>query len=300
MCKRLSVNPWVSHISVEDLRLKCFEAKFKSVAAPYLSVNKGVSGVILDLLGYFILIIIVLWILSASIKVVREYERGVVFRLGRFIGAKGPGLFFIVPIADRFIKIDLRIVAFDISKQRVVTKDNVSVDVDAAVYYRVFDPAKAVLQVENYLQATNLLAQTTLRDVLGQVELDDLLTKREELSKKIGEILDIYTDPWGVKVTAVAIKDVSIDETMLRAIAKQAEAERERRARIIVAEGEYLAAEKIAAAAEKYTTPGALRLRELQTLTEIAREKNMVVVTSTTAEDIGKIASMVKALQEGK
>ncbi|MEM2983203.1 MAG: SPFH domain-containing protein [Candidatus Bathyarchaeia archaeon] len=255
---------------------------------------------ILDLLGYFILIIIVLWILSASIKVVREYERGVVFRLGRFIGAKGPGLFFIVPIADRFIKIDLRIVAFDIPKQRVVTKDNVSVDVDAAVYYRVFDPAKAVLQVENYLQATNLLAQTTLRDVLGQVDLDDLLTKREELSKKIGEILDTYTDPWGVKVTAVAIKDVSIDETMLRAIAKQAEAERERRARIIVAEGEYLAAEKIAAAAEKYTTPGALRLRELQTLTEIAREKNMVVVTSTTAEDIGKIASMVKALQERK
>ncbi|MEM3528162.1 MAG: SPFH domain-containing protein [Candidatus Bathyarchaeia archaeon] len=252
---------------------------------------------ILDLLGYFILIIIVLWILSASIKVVREYERGVVFRLGRFIGAKGPGLFFIVPIADRFIKIDLRIVAFDIPKQRVVTKDNVSVDVDAAVYYRVFDPAKAVLQVENYLQATNLLAQTTLRDVLGQVDLDDLLTKREELSKKIGEILDTYTDPWGVKVTAVAIKDVSIDETMLRAIAKQAEAERERRARIIVAEGEYLAAEKIAAAAEKYTTPGALRLRELQTLTEIAREKNMVVVTSTAAEDIGKIASMVKALQ---
>jgi regulator of protease activity HflC (stomatin/prohibitin superfamily) len=182
-----------------------------------------------------------------------------------------------------------------------VTKDNVSVDVDAAVYYRVFDPSKAVLQVENYLQATNLLAQTTLRDVLGQVELDDLLTKREELSKKIGEILDTYTDPWGVKVTAVAIKDVSIDETMLRAIAKQAEAERERRARIIVAEGEYLAAEKIAAAAERYTTPGALRLRELQTLTEIAREKNMVVVTSTTvAEDIGKIASMVKALQERK
>ncbi|MEM2107117.1 MAG: SPFH domain-containing protein [Candidatus Bathyarchaeia archaeon] len=246
------------------------------------------------------LIIIVLWILSASIKVVREYERGVVFRLGRFIGAKGPGLFIIVPIADRFIKIDLRIVAFDIPKQRVVTKDNVSVDVDAAVYYRVFDPAKAVLQVENYLQATNLLAQTTLRDVLGQVDLDDLLTKREELSKKIGEILDTYTDPWGVKVTAVAIKDVSIDETMLRAIAKQAEAERERRARIIVAEGEYLAAEKIAAAAEKYTTPGALRLRELQTLTEIAREKNMVVVTSTAAEDIGKIASMVKALQERK
>jgi regulator of protease activity HflC (stomatin/prohibitin superfamily) len=184
---------------------------------------------VLDVVGYLFLLIILLWILSTAIKVVREYERGVIFRLGRFIGVKGPGLFLIVPIADRFNKIDLRILAFDIPKQRVITKDNVSVDVDAAVYHRVFDPAKAVIQVENYLQATNLLAQTTLRDVLGQVELDDLLTKREELSKRIGGILDTYTDPWGVKVTAVAIKDVSIDETMLRAIAKQAEAEREKR-----------------------------------------------------------------------
>ncbi len=255
----------------------------------------------LDIIGYFFLLIIFLYILSAAIKVVREYERGVIFRLGRFIGVKGPGLFLIVPIADRFIKIDLRILAFDIPKQRVITKDNVSVDVDAAVYHRVFDPAKAVIQVENYLQATNLLSQTTLRDVLGQVELDDLLTKREELSKRIGEILDVYTDPWGVKVTAVAIKDVSIDETMLRAIAKQAEAEREKRSRIIVAEGEYIAAEKISAAAKKYTSPSALRLRELQTLTDIAREKNMVVVTSAGGvEDVGRIASMVKALKERK
>ncbi len=253
---------------------------------------------IFDIVGYFFLLIIILWILSASIKVVREYERGVIFRLGRFVGAKGPGLFFVIPIADRFVKVDLRILAFDIPKQRVITKDNVSVDVDAAVYYRVFDPSKAVIQVENYLQATNLLSQTTLRDVLGQVELDDLLVKREELSKKIGEILDIYTDPWGIKVTAVAIKDVSIDETMLRAIAKQAEAEREKRARIIVAEGEFIAADKIAQAAKKYTSPGALRLRELQTLTEIAREKNLVVVTTTSdVENIGKLASLVKALK---
>ena len=177
-----------------------------------------------DLLGYFFVAIILLWIISSAIKIVREYERGVIFRLGRYVGTKGPGLFFILPLADKFIKVDLRILAFDIPKQRVITRDNVSVDVDAAVYYRVFDPAKAILQVENYLDATNLLAQTTLRDVLGQVELDDLLTKREGLSKKVGEILDTYTDPWGVKVTAVAIKDVSIDETMLRAIAKQAEA----------------------------------------------------------------------------
>ena len=254
---------------------------------------------ILDVIGYLFLLVIILWILSASIKVVREYERGVIFRLGRFVGAKGPGLFFIIPMADRFVKVDLRIVAFDIPKQRVITKDNVSVDVDAAVYYRVFDPGKAIIQVENYLQATNLLSQTTLRDVLGQVELDDLLVKREELSKRIGEILDVYTDPWGIKVAAVAIKDVSIDETMLRAIAKQAEAEREKRARIIIAEGEFIAAEKIAQAAEKYTTPSALRLRELQTLTEIAREKNLVVVTSTgETENIGKIASLVKALKK--
>ena len=195
----------------------------------------------------------------------------------------------------------MRILAFDIPKQRVITRDNVSVDVDAAVYHRVFDPGKAVIQVENYLQATNLLAQTTLRDVLGQVELDDLLTKREELSKRIGGILDTYTDPWGVKVTAVAIKDVSIDETMLRAIAKQAEAEREKRSRIIIAEGEFMAAEKIAAAAKKYTLPSALRLRELQTLTDIAREKNMVVVTTAGGvEEVGRVASMVKALKERK
>lgn len=255
---------------------------------------------IVDLVGYFFLGIIVLWIVSAAIKVVREYERGVIFRLGRFIGVKGPGIFLIVPIADNFIKIDLRILAFDIPKQMVITRDNVSVMVDAAVYYRVFDPAKAVIQVENFLQATNLLSQTTLRDVLGQVELDDLLTKREELSKRVGEILDEYTDPWGIKVTAVAIKDVSIDETMLRAIAKQAEAEREKRARIIIAEGEYIAADKIAAAAKKYSTPTALKLREFQTLTEIAREKNMVVVTPSGDDSMGRIAAMVKALKERK
>jgi regulator of protease activity HflC (stomatin/prohibitin superfamily) len=255
---------------------------------------------IVDLAVYFFLGIIVLWIVSTAIKVVREYERGVIFRLGRFIGVKGPGLFFIVPIADNFIKIDLRILAFDIPKQRVITRDNVSVMVDAAVYYRVFDPAKAVIQVENFLQATNLLSQTTLRDVLGQVELDDLLTKREELSKRVGAILDEYTDPWGIKVTAVAIKDVSIDETMLRAIAKQAEAEREKRARIIIAEGEYIAADKIAAAAKKYSTPSALKLREFQTLTEIAREKNMVVVTPSGDDSMGRIAAMVKALKESK
>lgn len=255
------------------------------------------------LLSYLIVIMLVLMILSAAIKVVREYERGVIFRLGRLIGAKGPGLFLIVPIADKFIKIDLRTVAFDVPKQRIITRDNVSVDVDAAVYYRVHEPSKAVVQVENYLQATNLLAQTTLRDILGQVELDDLLTKREELSKKVGAILDDYTDPWGIKVMTVAIKDVSMPETMLRAIAKQAEAEREKRSRIIMAEGELLAADKMSQAAERYTSsPFAIRLRELQTLTDIAREKNMVVVTTTTqAEEMARIVSMVKSVKtEGK
>ena len=253
--------------------------------------------------GYFVMLILVLIILSSSIKVVREYERGVIFRIGRYVGSKGPGLFLIIPIADKFIKIDLRILATDVPKQRVITKDNVSVDVDAAVYYRVFDPGKAVIQVTNYLHATNLLAQTTLRDVLGQVELDELLTKREELSKKIGEILDDYTDPWGIKVTTVAIKDVSMPETMTRAIAKQAEAEREKRSRVLLAEGEYLAAEKITEAAKLYTaSPTAIRLRELQTLTEIAREKNLVVVTTTSEiRELGDTVAMIRGMKtEGK
>jgi regulator of protease activity HflC (stomatin/prohibitin superfamily) len=264
------------------------------------------SGIVLQVgsflessFSFLIVILLVVVILSSAIKVVREYERGVIFRLGRLIGAKGPGLFFIVPVADKFIKIDLRTVAFDVPKQRIITRDNVTVDVDAAVYYRVHDPNKAVVQVENYLQATNLLAQTTLRDVLGQVELDDLLVKREELSKKVGTILDDYTDAWGIKVMTVALKDVSMPESMLRAIAKQAEAEREKRSRIIMAEGELLAADKMAQAADRYmSSPFTIRLRELQTLTDIAREKNMVVVTTTTqGEDIAKIVSMVKGVK---
>lgn len=261
----------------------------------WLQVNLIASAI-----AYLFLLIIVAIILSSAIKVVREYERGVIFRLGRYTGAKGPGLFFIIPMADKFIKIDLRTVAFDIPKQRVITRDNVSADVDAAVYYRVLDPGKAVIQVENYLLATNLLAQTTLRDVLGQVELDELLTKREVLSKKIGLIIDEHTDAWGIKVSAVLIKDVSIGETMLRAIAKQAEAEREKRSRVIVAEGESLAAAKIADAARLYSTiPGALRLRELQTLTEIAREKNLVVVTTTTeAQSLANTVAMLKGVKD--
>src|SRR6266566_1789540 len=235
-------------------------------------------------------IIVVLVVLRSAVKVVREYERLVVFRLGRLLHQpKGPGLTWIIPIFDRRVLIE----------QRVVTRDNVSVEVDAVVYYRVYDPLKAVTEVQNYVMATNLLAQTTLRDVLGQVELDELLSKREELSKRIQVLLDIATEPWGIKVSAVTLRDVSLPDTMVRAIAKQAEAERERRSRVIMAEGEFQAAEKMREAAMLYgSAPSAMRLRELQTLTEIAREKNMIVVTNTTAAgDItGEVASLTAAL----
>lgn len=245
-----------------------------------------------------LLALIALAFLSASLKVVKEYERAVIFRLGRLLGAKGPGLFFIIPGVDKFFKVDLRVVAVDVPKQRIITKDNVSVDVDAVVYYRVFDPVRAVTVVENYSYACQLLSQTTLRDVLGQVELDDLLTKREELNKRLQGIIDMLTDPWGIKVTAVTIKDVTLPETMLRAMAKQAEAERERRGRIIVAEGELQAAKIMAEAAKQYQEqPVALRLRELQTLYDIARERNLIVVASSPAL-VGEVAALTKAVQQ--
>ncbi|HUV34280.1 MAG TPA: slipin family protein [Candidatus Desulfaltia sp.] len=227
-------------------------------------------------------VVAVIWIVSSSVKVVKEYERAIIFRLGRLIGAKGPGVFFKIPFVDTFRQVDLRVVTFDVPNQQIITRDNITVDVDAVVYYRVSDPVKAVVSVENYVNATNLLGQTALRDTIGQVELDDLLTKRESLGQKLTEILDIQTDPWGIKVTNVAIKDVSLPDSMQRAIAKQAEAERERRSRIIMADGEFEAAAKMTDAAKLYQeNPVAIRLRELQTLTEVAREKNLVVVTPT-------------------
>ncbi len=219
-------------------------------------------------------------ILSQAIRIVREYERVVIFRLGRFSGVKGPGIFFIIPSIDRVRQLDLRVVTIDVAKQVVITRDNVSVNVDAVIYYRVVDPAKAVIQVENYKMATSLLAQTTLRDVLGQIELDDLLSKRDELNKKLQEILDQHTDPWGIKVVAVTLRDVSLPESMMRAIAKQAEAEREKRSRIILADGEFQASKLMTEAAKLYGgAPVAIKLRELQTLAEIAREKNLIVIT---------------------
>ncbi|BES82339.1 slipin family protein [Pyrodictium abyssi] len=223
-------------------------------------------------------LLVVLVILAYSIRVIREYERAVVFRLGRVIGVKGPGLVVIIPVIDRIMIIDLRIHTVDVPRQRIITRDNVEVSVDAVVYYRVQDPLKAVLSVRNYHLAVTMLAQTVLRDVIGRSELDDLLTKREELNKEIQKILDELTDPWGIKVTAVTIKEVLLPEGMVRAMARQAEAERWRRAKIIEAEGERQAARILAEAAELYERhPAALRLRELQTLIEVAKEKNMLV-----------------------
>lgn len=242
--------------------------------------------------------IVVLFILFSAVKIVKEYERGVIFRLGRLVGAKGPGIFLIIPMIDQMILVDLRTVVIDVEKQNVITQDNVTIDVDAVVYYRVEDPNDAVVKVENYMLATLLLAQTTLRDILGQVELDDILSKRDKLNKRIQEILDIGTDPWGIKVTGVTIKDVALPDTMLRAIAKQAEAERERRARVIMADGEFQASKKMQEAALLYEkTPMAIKLREFQTLTEIAREKNLIIVPTS---DVGMIAGLAKGVSRKK
>jgi regulator of protease activity HflC (stomatin/prohibitin superfamily) len=266
-----------------------------------LEVGQLLPSSLLDLTNiivYLIVAIIILWFLGSAIKVVKEYERAVIFRLGRLLGAKGPGIFFIIPFVDIFRKVDLRILTFDVPKQMIITKDNVTVQVDAVVYYRVFDPSLAIVKVENYVLSTNLLAQTTLRDILGQVQLDELLTKREELNRKLQEVLDVPTDPWGVKVTAVVIKDVTLPESMQRAMAKQAEAERERRSRIIIAEGEQQAAQKMSDAAELYQkNPLALKLREFQMLTEVAREKNLIVVTSSeTQSRVGEFTAIAKGL----
>ncbi len=242
---------------------------------------------------------ILLIFLALSIRIVREYERAVIFRLGRLLGAKGPGLFFIIPFADNFIKIDLRVTAVDVPEQQVITRDNVTVGVDAVVYYRVVDPVKAVTRVENYHYAVMMMAQTTLRDIVGSVDLDDLLTRREELNKRIQSILDEVTDPWGIKVTAVTLKQVRLPETMLRAMAKQAEAERWRRSRIIEAEGEKQAASIMAEAAKFYEQhPMAMKLRELQTLIEIAKEKNLIVIAPATLGNISP-ETLAIAIRQG-
>ncbi len=236
----------------------------------------GVSPV--TTVGIAIVVLVVLFLISA-IKIVREYERGVIFRLGRLIGAKGPGLFILIPIIDKMVKVSLRVIALDIPPQEVITKDNVPVQVNAVVFFRVVDPSKSVVEVEDFLQATNQISQTTLRSVLGQAELDELLAEREKLNRRLQEIIDEHTDPWGVKVGTVEIKDVRIPQEMQRAIARQAEAERERRAKIINADGELQAAEKLAEAARiLQEQPASIQLRFLQTLLDITSEQTTTIV----------------------
>ncbi|MDO8446416.1 MAG: slipin family protein [Deltaproteobacteria bacterium] len=228
---------------------------------------------------FLVAIGVVIFILANSVRVLNEYERGVIFRLGRAIGAKGPGLIILIPIIDKMSKVDLRTVTMDVPPQEVITRDNVSVKVNAVVYFRVLDPMKAVLSVENYLYATSQLAQTTLRSVCGQGEMDDLLSEREKINKQLQEILDRQTEPWGVKISAVEIKGIDLPDEMKRAMAKQAEAEREKRAKIIHSAGEFEAAENLAKAADMISkNPVTLQLRYLQTLTEIAVEKNSTIL----------------------
>jgi regulator of protease activity HflC (stomatin/prohibitin superfamily) len=222
-----------------------------------------------------VVIILVTLILPQAIRILREYERGVIFRLGKLLGAKGPGLILLIPVVDRMVKMDLRVITIDVAKQEVMTRDNVPATVDAVVYFRVVDPIAAVVKVENFWKATSLIAQTSLRSVLGQAPLDDLLSQREVINQKLQEIIDRQTEPWGIKVTAVEVKDVALPDSMKRAMAKQAEAERERRAKVVNAEGEFQAAEKMVQAAALISKePIALQLRYLQTMREIASEHN--------------------------
>lgn len=226
-------------------------------------------------LAPLVIIVLVAFFLGSAIRILNEYERGVVFRLGRAIGAKGPGLIMLIPLLDKMRKVDLRTVTMDVPPQDIITRDNVSVKVSAVVYFRVIDSVKAIIDVENYLFATSQLAQTTLRSVCGQAEMDDLLAERDKINGKIQEILDKHTEPWGVKVSAVEVKQIDLPVEMQRAMAKQAEAERERRAKVIDAEGEFQAAAKLAQAASIISEhPVALQLRYLQTLREVAAENN--------------------------
>ncbi len=229
--------------------------------------------------SYLGVIVVVLIILSQMIKVIPEYERGVVLRLGRLVGSKGPGIIFLIPIVDKMVRMSLRVVTLDVPSQEVITRDNVPIKVNAVVYFRIVDPAKAFVEVQNYILATSQISQTTLRSVLGEFELDELLAQREKINQKLQQIIDEHTDPWGIKVITVEVKDLELPEEMKRAMAKQAEAERERRAKVINAEGEYQAAEKLSQAAEIIgKTPVALQLRFLQTLVEVATENNSTTI----------------------
>jgi regulator of protease activity HflC (stomatin/prohibitin superfamily) len=236
------------------------------------SIQHLVGGGLAIIVPVFIVLVI---ILPQAVRILREYERGVIFRLGKLQGAKGPGIIFLIPLVDKMVRMDLRVVTIDVPKQEIMTKDNVPATVDAVIYFRVVDPNAAVVKVENFWKATSLIAQTTLRSVLGQSPLDDLLAQRDVINQKLQEIIDKQTEPWGIKVTSVEVKDVALPDSMKRAMAKQAEAERERRAKVVNAEGEFQAAEKmVQAAALIAKEPIALQLRYLQTMREMASEHN--------------------------
>ncbi len=233
----------------------------------------------MQLATYGIIAFLALIILSNAIRILREYERGVIFRLGRLIGAKGPGIIFLIPLVDRMLRVDLRTITFDVPSQDVITRDNVSVKVNAVLYFRVMDPNKAIVAVANFFEATSQIAQTTLRSVLGQVELDELLANREKINQELQKIIDHQTEPWGIKVSVVEIKNVDLPPDMTRAIARQAEAERERRAKVIHAEGELQASTKLAGAAAIISAqPSTLQLRFLQTLTEVSVGKTNTII----------------------
>jgi len=258
-----------------------------------------VDGLI-ELLSVFLIpLIFVLLLISAAIKVVQEYERGVIFRLGRLVGAKGPGLFFIIPIVDRMVKVDLRVITLDIPSQDCITNDNVTVKVNAVAYYRVVDPERAVVAVEDFRRATWQIAQTSLRNVIGQSQLDELLAHREKINEQLQSIIDEQTEPWGVKVSIVEVKDVELPQTMQRAMARQAEAEREKRAKIIHAEGEFQASQQLAAAASVIgSQPSAIQLRYLHTLTEIAVEKNSTIIFPVPIEFIRGLGDLLPRTEE--
>jgi len=248
-----------------------------------------------------LLVILAIFFLSTALKVVREYDRGVIFRLGRLLGSKGPGLIILIPLIDKMVKVSLRVVTMDIPTQDIITKDNVSVKVNAVLYFRVVNPERAIVDVEDYIFATGQLAQTTLRSILGQVELDELLSKREEINEQLQRIVDEQTDPWGVKVSLVELKHVDLPTEMQRAMAKQAEAERERRAKIIHAEGEFQASEKLAKAAEIIgRQPAALQLRYLQTLTDVAAENNSTLVFPLPIEFLKAFGNISETVSETK
>ncbi len=237
------------------------------------------EGLLTNLPIYIVAILLLLWLLRASLRIVKEYERGVIFRLGRVTGAKGPGLFWLIPFIDQMRPVDLRVVTLDVPTQEAITKDNVTVKVNAVCYFRVLSPQDAVINVANYLLATQQIAQTTLRSVLGQSELDELLSERDQINQQLQQIIDEQTEPWGVKVSVVEVKDVELPQSMQRAMARQAEAEREKRAKIIHAEGELQASQTLAEAAGVMATQaGSLQLRYLQTLSEISAEHNSTII----------------------